>query len=148
MFAQMGIATAEQANAIPELTEREKVFLRVTADVCQQCLGLPFEQDIRAGIERGMSTADIRALLRLISYDSGYHTAISAFERIAEIEAALGVSRPDAEALPDELLFIGPDAPPSPLPDQVRTILTKLDPRFTDTSTCSPGCACRPGRAR
>ncbi|MGO4615072.1 carboxymuconolactone decarboxylase family protein [Nocardia sp. 2YAB30] len=132
VFAQMGVATAGHADAVPELTEREKVFLQVTADVCQQCLGLPFELHVRAGLKQGVSTADIRALLRLISYDSGYHAALAAFERLAEIEAALGLPRPGAEALPDELLSTAPDGPPSPLPDQVRTTLNELDAHFTE----------------
>ncbi|MFE3055959.1 carboxymuconolactone decarboxylase [Nocardia sp. NPDC059239] len=131
-FAQMGAATVAQADSVSELTDREKVFLEITADVCQQALGLPFELHVRAGLERGVSTADIRALLRLISYDSGYHAALGAFERLAEIEAALGLPRPDVATLDDELLSTGPDAPASPLPESVRATLAELDPHFAE----------------
>jgi alkylhydroperoxidase/carboxymuconolactone decarboxylase family protein YurZ len=130
VFAQMGAATAQQANAVPELTDREKVFLRLTADVCQQCLGLPFELHVRAGLKQGVTTADMRALLRLVAYDTGYHTALAAFGALAQIESTLGLPHADAEPLADELLSTGPDAAPSPLPDQVGAILTELDSHF------------------
>lgn len=89
MFAQMDAATTRHANAISGLTGREKTFLRLTADVCAQTLGLPFELHLRAGLRLGVTTADVRALLRLISYDSGYHTVLAAFDRLAELETAL-----------------------------------------------------------
>ncbi|MGW4118109.1 carboxymuconolactone decarboxylase family protein [Nocardia sp. NPDC004711] len=132
MFAQMGTATARHANEISGLTDREKALLRLTADVCAQALGLPFELHLRAGLRLGVTTADVRALLRLISYDSGYHTALAAFDRLAELETALGLPQPDIAELPGELLTSGPDAPPSPLPDPVRTTLAQLDPHFLD----------------
>ncbi|WP_067888889.1 carboxymuconolactone decarboxylase family protein [Nocardia vaccinii] len=132
MFAQMDAATARHVNGISGLTDREKALLRLTADVCAQTLGLPFELHLRAGLRIGVSTADVRALLRLISYDSGYHTALAAFDRLAELETALGLPRPDVAELPGELLTTGPDAPLSPLPDPVRTTLAELDPHFLD----------------
>jgi alkylhydroperoxidase/carboxymuconolactone decarboxylase family protein YurZ len=132
VFAQMAAATAEHVWAIPELTGREKVFLGVVADVCQPNLGLPFELHVQAGVELGVSTADIRALLRLISYDSGYPAALAALERLAEIEAAAGLPRPDAEPLAAELLRTGPGAAPSPLPEPVRALLAGLDPHFAE----------------
>ncbi|GAA4213242.1 carboxymuconolactone decarboxylase family protein [Actinocatenispora rupis] len=130
VFAQMAAATVGQADALPTLTAREKTFLHITADVCQQCLGLPFELHVRAGLRQGVSTADVRALLRLISYDTGYHAALAALERLADVEERLGLPRPDAEPLADELVSTGPDAARSPLPEQVRAALTDLDPAF------------------
>ncbi|HEY3608575.1 MAG TPA: carboxymuconolactone decarboxylase [Pseudonocardiaceae bacterium] len=132
VFAQMAAASTGYAAATPNLTEPEKVFLRLTADVCQQCLGLPFEVHVRGGIDQGVSTGEMRALLRFISYDSGYHAALSAFERLAELETALGLSNAAAEPLPDELLATGPDAAPSPLPQRARAILRDLDPSFAE----------------
>jgi alkylhydroperoxidase/carboxymuconolactone decarboxylase family protein YurZ len=79
-----------------------------------------------------VSTADIRALLRLVSYDTGYHAALAAFERLAEIEAAAGLPRPDAEPLAADLLETGPGAAPSPLPEPVRASLVELDGHFTE----------------
>lgn len=130
-FAQMVGATAGYVRAIPELTDREKTFLCVTADVCQGSLGLAFAAHVRTGLAAGVSTSDVRELLRFVSYDCGYHAAAAGIERIAELEAELGLPRPDAELLAPELVSAGPDAAPSPLPDAVRARLTELDPHFT-----------------
>lgn len=131
-FAQMAAATVGQANALAGLTDRERTFLALTADVCQQTLGLPFEMHVRAGLRRDVATADVRALLRLISYDTGYHAALAAFERLTDIEADLGLPRPESDSLPAELVATGPDAAPSPLPEPVRAVLTELDPHFRE----------------
>ncbi|MBE1604467.1 carboxymuconolactone decarboxylase family protein [Actinopolymorpha pittospori] len=126
VFAQMGAATVRHAGAVPELTDREKVFLQVVADVCQPALGLPFEMHVRRGLNSGVSTADIRALLRLVSYDTGYHAALAAFERLAEIEAAAGLPRPDTEPLAADLLETGPG------PEAARALLVELDDHFAE----------------
>ena len=78
MFGQMYAATTAQAWAIPQLTDREKTFLCVVADVCQANLGPAFELHVRTGLAHGVSVADIRALLRFIAYDSGYQAALGA----------------------------------------------------------------------
>jgi alkylhydroperoxidase/carboxymuconolactone decarboxylase family protein YurZ len=132
VFAQMVGATARHARAVPELTDREKTFLCVVADVCQPSLGLAFEAHLRAGLERGVSTADIRALLRFISYDCGYHAATAGFERLVEFEAAEGLPRKQVEPLADDLLLTGPGAAPSPLPAAVRGQLNELDAHFAE----------------
>jgi len=131
VFAQMVGATAQYVRAIPELTDREKTFLCVTADVCQASLGVAFTAHVRTGLAAGVSTADIRELLRFVSYDCGYHAATAGIERITELETELGLARPDAEPLAAELVSTGPDAAPSPLPAAVRARLTELDPHFT-----------------
>ncbi|HEY3469966.1 MAG TPA: carboxymuconolactone decarboxylase family protein [Amycolatopsis sp.] len=127
VFAQLAGATEDYVGAILELTDREKTFLRVTADVCQGTLGLPFTAHVRTGLAAGVSTADVRELLRFVSYDCGYHAAAAGLERLADVEAELGIARPDAEPLDPELLTPGP----SPLPDAVRARLDELDAHFT-----------------
>jgi alkylhydroperoxidase/carboxymuconolactone decarboxylase family protein YurZ len=128
----MASASESHAWALPQLTEREKVFLSVVADVCQPSLGLPLELHVRQGLERGLSTADIRVLLRLISYDSGYPAALAALDRLAEIEAEAGLPRPAAELLSADLLSTGPAAPASPMPEPVRRTLHELDAHFAE----------------
>jgi alkylhydroperoxidase/carboxymuconolactone decarboxylase family protein YurZ len=132
VFAQLVGATAKFVRAIPELTDREKTFLCVTADVCQGSLGLAFTSHVRAGLTAGVSTSDIRELLRFVSYECGYHVATAGIERITELETELGIPRPDAEPLADELVSTGPDAAPSPLPDAVRARVSELDPHFAE----------------
>ncbi|MFI1919098.1 carboxymuconolactone decarboxylase family protein [Nocardia sp. NPDC020380] len=147
VFAQMATASLRFAGAVPELSDREKVLLRLTADVCQQCLGLPFAMHVQGGLRVGVSTGDIRALLRFISYDSGYHAALAAFERLTELEAALGLSTEEVVLLPDALVATGPGVAPSPMPESARAILAELDPHFAEyfdlqsrmRSTTGPG---------
>lgn len=130
VFAQMGAATVKHAGAVTGLTEREKAFLYLTADVCQQTLGLPFAFHVDRARQQGVSTADIRVLLRSISYDTGYHAALAAFERLVEIEAAAGIPVPESEPLADNLLTTGPDAAKTPLPESIVTRLAELDDHF------------------
>lgn len=132
VFAQIVVATSDHSWALPQLTDREKVFLKVVADVCNATLGLPFEIHVNAGLACGVSTADLRALLRFVSYDTGYPAALAAFDRLAEIEAAAGLTSPDVEPLADELVSTGPDAAPSPLPPPVRERLRELDDHFAE----------------
>lgn len=128
VFAQMVGASARNVRAIPELTPREKTFLCVVGDVCQGSLGFAFEAHVRAGLAADVSTSDIRALLRFISYDCGYHAATAGFERLAEFEAQHGITPTEVEPLPDDLLTTGP----SPLPDAVRSQLAQLDSHFVE----------------
>jgi alkylhydroperoxidase/carboxymuconolactone decarboxylase family protein YurZ len=132
LFAQMGTATARHSWAVPELTDREKVFLAVTADICQSAFGQPFQMHVTRGLRLGVSTADIRALIRLISYDTGYHAAAAAIERLVEIEAAAGITAPETPLLDDALVSTGPDAAQSPLPEPIRAQLLELDAHFTE----------------
>lgn len=132
VFAQLGAASIAHASAVPELTDRERTFLFVVADVCHPTLGLPFELHVRAAAKQGTSTSDIRALLRLISYDTGYPAALAALERLAEIETAAGLPHADAELLPPELVTTGEGAAPSPLPEPVRARLRDLDSHFAE----------------
>jgi alkylhydroperoxidase/carboxymuconolactone decarboxylase family protein YurZ len=132
VFAQMVGATAGHARAIPELTDREKTFLCVVADVCQASLGFAFEAHVGAGLARGVSTSDIRALLRFVSYDCGYHAATAGFERLAEFEARHAITPAVVEPLADDLITTGPGAAPSPLPDVVRGQLIELDAHFLE----------------
>jgi alkylhydroperoxidase/carboxymuconolactone decarboxylase family protein YurZ len=132
VFAQMVRATARHARALPELTEREKTFLCVAADVCQPSLGFAFEAHVRAGLAQGVSTSDIRALLRFISYDCGYPAATAGFERLAEFEDAHAITPTEVEPLADDLVATGPGAAPSPLPAPVRASLAELDPNFLE----------------
>lgn len=132
VFAQMVGATGGHAWAIPELTDREKTFLCVVADVCQASLGFAFDAHVSIGMAHGVSTSDIRALLRFASYDCGYHAATAGFERLAEFETRHGVTPAEVVPLPDDQLATGPGASPSPLPDAVRARLRELDAHFLD----------------
>ena len=130
MFGQMYAATTAHVWAIPQLTDREKTFLCVVADVCQSNLGPAFELHVRTGLAHGVSLADIRVLLRFIAYDSGYQAALDALGRLAEIEPEGSPS--EAALLAEELTTTGAGAAPSPLPEPVRARLRELDPHFAE----------------
>ncbi|WAL63452.1 carboxymuconolactone decarboxylase family protein [Amycolatopsis cynarae] len=130
LFAQLARATTAHAGDVPGLTEREKVFLRLVADVCQGALGLPFELHVRSGLAQGVSTSDMRDLIRFVAYDTGYPAALGALARLAEIEEADGLPRPEAALLPAAEVSTGPDATPTPLPASVLAEVTGLDPHF------------------
>jgi len=138
-FDAMWAATARQAWAPSRLTAREQVFLTVVADVCQSCLGLPFEQHVRAGLDRGVTAGELRALLSFVSYDTGYHAAAAALAALARIEAADGLPRTDPVPPAEALLRFGPDAPPSPLPEGALTAMRALDPHYAEFSLHQSG---------
>ena len=90
LFARLYAATDAQSWEVPQLTIREKVFLCIVADVCNQTLGLPFEIHVRTAQQRGVSTDEIRDLLRCVAFESGYPAAMAAFERLALLERDVG----------------------------------------------------------
>jgi alkylhydroperoxidase/carboxymuconolactone decarboxylase family protein YurZ len=128
VFAQMTVASVGHARAVPELTDREKTFLNVVADICQGSLGLAFEAHVRAGLRADVTVEDLRELLRFVSYDIGYAAAVAGFEALAAL-----VEEPASASLLDEsLVSTGPDAAPSPLPEPVREQLAGMDPHFAE----------------
>jgi alkylhydroperoxidase/carboxymuconolactone decarboxylase family protein YurZ len=133
-FDAMWSATARQAWAPSRLTAREQVFLTLVADVCQSCFGLPFEQHVRAGLDRGITSGELRALLSFVSYDTGYHAAAAGLAALARIETLDGLPRTDPAPPAEALLRFGPGAPPSPLPDGARATMRALDPHYAEFS--------------
>jgi alkylhydroperoxidase/carboxymuconolactone decarboxylase family protein YurZ len=128
VLAQMTFASLRHARELPELTDREKTFLNVVADICQGALGLPFEAHVLAGIGAGVTVEELRELLRFVSYDIGYHAAVAG----AEALSALVEEPTSASVLDESLVSTGPDAAPSPLPAPVREQLAEMDPHFAE----------------
>jgi alkylhydroperoxidase/carboxymuconolactone decarboxylase family protein YurZ len=127
VFAEMNAATNEAVwEGIPELTPREKILLLLTADICQQTLGRPFEEHVLAGLDNGLTADDLRELLRFIAYDSGYPAAASALARLVEIEREHGLT-PTGQS--HEIDAHGAS---SPIPAPVRQAVRALDPGFGD----------------
>ncbi|MFC0435863.1 carboxymuconolactone decarboxylase family protein [Kutzneria buriramensis] len=124
VFAQMTLASVGHARAIPELTDREKTFLNVVADICQGSLGLAFEAHVRAGLNAGVTVEDLRDVLRFVSYDIGYAAAVAGFEALAAF-----VEEPSSAPLLDEAVLTGSG---SPLPAVVRERLEAMDPHFAE----------------
>ena len=125
-YAEMTAAT-DQALLSPELTPREKILLSLVADVCQQTLNRPFETHVLAGIKAGLTTDDLRELLRFIAYDSGYPAATSALDRLTEIETTHALPAPTSPG--HELNANGTG---SPLPASMKQAIQTLDPTFAN----------------
>ncbi|MEW9547300.1 carboxymuconolactone decarboxylase family protein [Nonomuraea sp. NPDC050783] len=126
VFAEMIEATDRMLREeIPELSPREKALLCLAADVCQQTLGLPFEQHVRLAAEHGVTADDLRELIRFVAYDSGYPAALSALARLAEIEREHGLPGPTGQG--HEL---NADGDGSPIPEPMRRAVRDLDATF------------------
>jgi alkylhydroperoxidase/carboxymuconolactone decarboxylase family protein YurZ len=128
VFAEMSAATDHNVwEEIPQLTAREKVLLCVVADVCQQTLGLPFEQHVTMAREHGVDADDLREMLRFIAYDSGYPAALAALERLTGIEHEHGLPGPAGQRHEVNAGGTG-----SPIPAPVRGAVHGLDGHFGD----------------
>lgn len=128
VFAEMSAATDRALwDETPELTMREKVLLCVVADVCQQTLGLPFEQHVTMASEHGVSADDLRELLRFIAYDSGYPAASAALARLIDIEREHGLTGPTGPGH-----RVNADGSASPIPPPMRRAVRNLDASFAD----------------
>src|ERR1043165_1163400 len=88
-----------------------------------EALGVPYEEHVADAAKRGVSAAEIRALLRLVAFDTGFPAAEAATARLAEISGP-----GETEPLAEEWLRPGE----SPLPEWVRAPLRELDPWFHD----------------
>jgi alkylhydroperoxidase/carboxymuconolactone decarboxylase family protein YurZ len=122
-FAALHSATERHVWDLPRLTTREKVFLSVVADVCNQTLGLPFELHINTGLSNGVIASDIRDLLRCVAFETGYPAALAALQRLAELEDRHVIARHPAAVT----ATADPAAVPPP---SVRASWTEVDGGF------------------
>ncbi|MFL6075982.1 MAG: carboxymuconolactone decarboxylase family protein [Mycobacteriales bacterium] len=124
-FDRLVAATERHAWDIPRLTDREKVFLTVVADVCNQTLGSPFAQHVAAGGKHGVYPDDLRALIRLVAFETGYPAALAAYGRLAEVERELGLPATGDGEVPGAA-----NAPSSPPPAAARALWHEVDPGY------------------
>jgi alkylhydroperoxidase/carboxymuconolactone decarboxylase family protein YurZ len=82
----MRAATERDLWRLERLTPREKVFLAVTADVCQGVFGPAFAQHLARAEAASVTNDDLRDVIRHIAYDSGYHVASEAMARIDALD--------------------------------------------------------------
>ncbi|GAA4576837.1 carboxymuconolactone decarboxylase family protein [Planotetraspora kaengkrachanensis] len=126
VFAEMSAATDRLLwDEIPELATREKVLLCLTADVCLQTLGLPFEQHVTMAAECGLSGDDLREMLRFVAYDSGYPAALAALARLTDLEREHAMPVPTGQGHQVNAGGTG-----SPIPEPMRQTVAALDAPF------------------
>lgn len=126
VFAEMNAATDRLLwDESPELTAREKVLLCLTADVCQQTLGLPFQQHVTMAADCGLSADDLREVLRFVAYDSGYPAALAALARLTDLEREHALPAPTGQGHE-----VNANGTGSPIPEQMRQAVAALDGPF------------------
>lgn len=127
VLAEMAAASFQLIGSGAELTPRERALLNLTADVCEQIFGLPFELHVRAALDNGLDATDLRELLRFISYDSGYPAALVALEQLTEVERKHDLPGPT-----DQGHEVNAGGTGSPMPAAVRAEVRALDEGFGD----------------
>ncbi|WP_327102690.1 carboxymuconolactone decarboxylase family protein [Nonomuraea glycinis] len=126
VFAEMSAATDRLLwDECPELTTREKVLLCLTADVCQQTLGLPFQRHVTMAADCGLSADDLREMLRFVAYDSGYPAALAALSRLTDLEREHNLPAPTGQSHEVNAHGTG-----SPIPEPMRQAVAALDAPF------------------
>jgi alkylhydroperoxidase/carboxymuconolactone decarboxylase family protein YurZ len=125
-FDRLLAATERHAWDVPRLTDREKVLLSVAADVCDGTLGLPFSRHVAAGVKYGVYPDDLRTLLGLVAFETGYPAALAGYDRLGEVERELGLPATG----PDGGAGAVAAAPASPPPAAVRARWHEVDPGF------------------
>jgi len=125
VLAQLLAHSEQQLWTTLALTLREKVFLSIVGDVCQQSLGLPFARHVELAHHHGVALETIRTVLRFVAFDAGYAAATTAFERLVEIERGLGHAPAVA---PDRLG--DPRTLPRTLPPAIRALIRSADEAF------------------
>jgi alkylhydroperoxidase/carboxymuconolactone decarboxylase family protein YurZ len=126
VFAEMKAATDRRLwDEIPELTPREKVLLCITADVCQQTLGLPFQEHVTMAADCGLSADDLYEALRFVAYDSGYPAALAALARLTDLEREHALPAPTGQGH-----VVNADGTGSPMPEPMRRAVAALDAPF------------------
>ena len=127
VLVQLESASEADVWRLARLTPREKIFICLVADVCQAALGAPFARHVAYANREGVTAEDLREALRFMAYDSGYHVATAAMERLDELERPEPV---DATARV-QAIAARASATENPLPGFVRARLDDLGEHFT-----------------
>ena len=126
VFAEMAAASFRPSGDGPDVTPRERILITLVTDVCGQVFDMPFDLHVRAALDAGLDADDLRELLRFTAYESGYPAALTALERLTEIEREHGLPKADRPGPPSERRRHGqPHAPPRCAPR-----CRALDPGF------------------
>ena len=127
VFAEMAAASFRPSGDGPDVTARERILITLVTDVCGQVFDMPFDLHVRAALDAGLDADDLRELLRFTAYESGYPAALTALERLTEIEREHGLPRPTGQGHQ-----VNADGTGSPMPAAVRAQVQSLDPGFVD----------------
>ena len=115
------------AARLSGLTPRERVYLSLAAEVCLSPGAM--EAIVADAGRHGITSADLRAVIRFVAYEAGYSQATAAMLRLNALAPHAddpAAARAMADAAAEDV---------DSLPDFARAKLTKLDPRFGELMT-------------
>jgi alkylhydroperoxidase/carboxymuconolactone decarboxylase family protein YurZ len=127
VLAQLESASEADVWRLGRITPREKIFIALVANVCQSTASGPFARHVEQAKREGVTVEDIREAIRFMAYDSGYHVAVAAMERLDEIEKSTSA---DTTARVQAIATLAAGTA-NPLPGFVRARLDDLGEQFT-----------------
>lgn len=93
-FGEMAVRMGQATWSITELSQREKVFACVAADVCVRDLGLPLQMHMEMALANDVPIQDVREVILQSAIEAGHTGTLMALARFNEICSALSKSVP------------------------------------------------------
>lgn len=90
VFGKMAVAMGQATWTIPELTQREKCFACLAADVCLRDLDLPFHMHVQMALANDVPIADIREAIIQSAIEGGHTGALMALRSFKVVCADIG----------------------------------------------------------
>jgi alkylhydroperoxidase/carboxymuconolactone decarboxylase family protein YurZ len=100
-FGEMAVTMGQATWSIPELTQREKAFACLAADVCVRDLDLPFRMHIEMALSNDVPLADVREAILQSSLEAGHTGALLALKRFKEVCIEIGERYPPEDRTAD-----------------------------------------------
>ncbi len=97
VFGKMAVAMGKAAWTIPELTQREKCFACLAADVCTRDLDLPFQMHVQMAIANDVPIGDIHEAIVQSAIEGGHTGALMALRSFKILCADISQPLPQDE---------------------------------------------------
>ncbi len=132
-FAEAALRFASPSWELPELTDRQRSFLCIAADLCRGRLGLPFAMHVNMALKSGAKPAELKEVILHAAPDAGFTSALSAMLRLKLLtwrrglrERRRGAAQTAAAgAAPDILALLPPTTDPA-LAEQFRRAILPI----------------------
>lgn len=97
VFGKMAVVMGQATWTIPELTQREKCFACLAADVCMRDLDLPFQMHVQMALANDVPIWDIREAILQSAVEGGHTGALMALRSFKVMCADIGQPLPQDE---------------------------------------------------
>ena len=104
-FGRMAVNMGQATWSIPELSQREKSFACIAADICVRDLGMPFEMHIQMALANDVPLSDVREAILHSAIEAGHTGTLAALSRFKEVCAKIGKSVPIDATVPEAHSF-------------------------------------------